>query len=257
VVLRFVAFGITTIVMPRHEAISVLRNEYKRTLKTAGQEISKRDLQDICNAINEGTKWNQRLDSSAHQRLLHMVKAWIDLRRNWNDQVEEWKRKWKRARRENPTIPTPPTPNRMMRLDEVTKAFRFHIAPSPDGQAHIAWYPIGDQALSYFGRLILNPQCGKLSGPCLKCEKYYLKKTSAKSVFCSRKCSGGAVQTRRRTRLHEKRLSDIRLAIRNYQTRPRRHAKLNCTEYILQAVPGITRKFLTRAVHRGELAPLR
>jgi hypothetical protein len=145
-----------------------------------------------------------------------------------------------------------------MRLGEVEKAFHFHIAPTPSGRAYTVPSPTGenfrDVALVYFGRLILNPECERLGGPCLKCGKYYIKKTIRDSMFCSRKCSGGAVQTKRRARLHAEKLSEVDRAIANYRARPPRYDKLGCKEWILQAVSNITSKFLTRAIHRGELA---
>jgi hypothetical protein len=216
-------------------------------------EDPKQSLKDICNALNRGRKWNDRLDSSAHQKLLQITKTWTALRSNWNDRVEKWRRSGRDPRRI-------PTPDMMMRLGQVEKAFHFRIVPTPSGRAYLVASPTGenfrDVALVYFGRLILNPECEKLSGPCLKCGKYYIKKTIRHSVFCSRGCSGGAVQTKRRARLHAKKLSEVEKAIANYRTRPVRYAKLGCKEWILQAMPNITSKFLTRAIHRDELAPL-
>ena len=45
-----------------------------------------------------------------------------------------------------------------------------------------------DQALMTFMGLIMNPFWERLGGPCPRCDRYYLKASKRKKVYCSRIC---------------------------------------------------------------------
>jgi hypothetical protein len=109
-----------------------------------------------------------------------------------------------------------------------------------------------------FDRLILNPECEKLCGPCKRCGAFYIKKRASQIAYCSRRCGNAATAVARtRARLanvHQDKLTRAKRAQAEWE---RRWNKGRITEpwkeYVSRAQPDITPKFLTRAVNRGEI----
>jgi hypothetical protein len=113
-----------------------------------------------------------------------------------------------------------------------------------------------EEAIRFFLLLITNPYANKLAGPCARCGNYYLKKRVSQKVYCSRRCGNvttATVRTReQRTQNHADKLRRSRAAIQKW-TRTR--TKLDWKQWVSRRELDITRKFLTRAVNRGELKP--
>jgi hypothetical protein len=112
-----------------------------------------------------------------------------------------------------------------------------------------------DPAAIQFTRLLRNSQRARLDGPCPNCGNWFAKKTLRKSIFCSRKCAGTATKAAERERKRNKKLERARQALRNYRTRPARFANLAWQEWVTQAEPTISKKFLTTAANSGDLKP--
>lgn len=224
------------------------------------EEDPARVLQQTVDVLNHGTKANPRMTAANHQRLLRAVGAWKESVRAWKESAKAWND----ASRDPSKIPGPP---RMlvpledrMTLGDVKGVFEWHLSPpNGSGRAYVSLSPTGenfrDVAAFYFGRLIMSSGCEKLGGPCLKCGLYYIKQSLRNSVFCSRKCAGGAVQSRIRKKEHIEKLSRAMRAIKNYRTRPSRFVDLGWKDWVAQAESDITPKFLSRAVTQGELRP--
>lgn len=114
------------------------------------------------------------------------------------------------------------------------------------------------KAVALFALLTLNPEWDKLAGPCARCRSYYIKKRASQKVYCSRKCGNAAtaiVRTKERSgNEHKDKLNRAKAAIREWTTaRTKDEWKV-----FVSNREGLTPKFLTRAVNKGELkAPVR
>src|SRR5260370_41441838 len=106
-----------------------------------------------------------------------------------------------------------------------------------------------------FARLTLNSGETLLREPCLTCDRWYVSKTNRKKRdFCSRACSGSAVQARKRKREHDRQRKKAQAAIENYPARPARYAEMDWKRWVTEATR-VSKKFLTVAVRSGELLP--
>ena len=102
--------------------------------------------------------------------------------------------------------------------------------------------------------LVNHPQQDKLAGPCPRCGRYFIKRTSKQKVYCSRNCGTGstaAIATRkRRQQEHAEKLHRAEKSATRWSMAPRRKG---WKEWTNAEHPDITPKWLTRAVRRGEL----
>ncbi len=146
-------------------------------------------------------------------------------------------------------------------LHEAFEKLYFHPIFTKTGRAHIAMSEAGEiaptakgRALQMFMSLILNPCWDRLGGPCARCGRYYLKKTIRQKVYCSRSC--GSLATARKSTLrgraveHNDKLRRAVEAMRQWSTA---RTKLDWKQWVSIKEPGISQKFLTRAVNKGEL----
>ena len=104
----------------------------------------------------------------------------------------------------------------------------------------------------------LNPEWDKLAGPCARCGRYYLKKRASQKVYCSRRCGNAATATKRtRQRLDKEHADKLRRAAAAGQKwvkeRQQSRTRKDWKQRVSEIEPGITPKFLTRAVNKGEL----
>jgi hypothetical protein len=112
-----------------------------------------------------------------------------------------------------------------------------------------------EAALAMFTSLILHPQLEAFGGPCKRCSKYYLRRTTRQTVYCSRQCgaaTNAALHTRvRRENEHKEKLNMARKAIADWTpSRTNREWKRR-----VALKSKVTVKWLTRALNKGELAP--
>lgn len=159
-----------------------------------------------------------------------------------------------------------PNLQRMLAEDKAlfhrVRAGRTLLVPTDTGKGHLLWLPtprgveplsLKGIALSHFMDLIVNPKCHKLGGPCHRCGKYYIKKTSRQKMYCSRRC--GSMTTaldrtrKRRHEEHEKKLRKAQQAAERWTSGPRRRS---WKEWV-SGQTRITVKWLTRAVNAGSL----
>jgi hypothetical protein len=111
-----------------------------------------------------------------------------------------------------------------------------------------------DLACQQFLRLLMNPECERFGGPCLRCGKYFFRAGVKPKKFCSRECSSRHCAERaiknKRAEEHEDKIERARQAIAEWE----RKAKLckprtTCWEFVCTMWPDITPRFLTRATH--------
>jgi len=140
---------------------------------------------------------------------------------------------------------------------------------NPNGTFYVRDNPSPwNEALYQFVRLLNNSQRVYLDGPCLNRKQHegrdhwYLKKTKRRTMFCSHHCAGDATQAKRRDEAYKKKITNAKVAIRNYPKRPARFSELTWQEYVIEdsrpargQKPSISKKFLTMAVQDGRLTP--
>jgi hypothetical protein len=123
----------------------------------------------------------------------------------------------------------------MLNDDKVLAARAKHgrtiLVATNTGKGHLLWLPNPkgfdpsswkDQALTHFMDLIVNPQWHKLGGPCQRCGRFYVKKTSRQKAYCSRRCglamTAIARTRKRREEEHARKLRLAQAAARDWST---------------------------------------
>jgi hypothetical protein len=102
----------------------------------------------------------------------------------------------------------------------------------------------------------LNPEWDKLTGPCARCDNYYIKKRASQKVYCSRRCGNTATAVARtRERLDKEHADKLRRSQAAMQKWTTTRTKDDWKIFVSKREPDITPKFLTRAVNKGELKP--
>ena len=214
-------------------------------------------LEQTVDALNGKLRWEQELgadDALVQERrfketpplLRKLVQAWQssgpDLVRFSRDQRKMWKdvdRYWVAGRRLNPLL----------------------LLGAPGGGAGIGQNnrPERDpykEALRLFIELLLNPACDKLAGPCPRCGNYYIRRSTRNKVYCSRSCGTRATAftatRKRRDEEHADKLLRAAEAAREWTIA---RTKKEWKPWVSGRHPGITVRFLTRAVNNGELKP--
>lgn len=146
-------------------------------------------------------------------------------------------------------------------INEYFQKMPKQLIPVPNGGATIWWNSRPDmdprgEALRWFVEFLINPDCRKLAGACDRCGKYYIRKSARNKSYCSRVCGSKATATaatkRARKAEHEKKLERARKAIREYA---KARTKMDWKRWVAlkERQVGITPKFLTRALNKGEL----
>jgi hypothetical protein len=120
-----------------------------------------------------------------------------------------------------------------------------------------------DRARALFLALLLDRDREWLSNrPCDRCDRYYIKNRLGQKKYCSKECARDAknntaktLTVKQRKRRHKKQLLVVARLARKWSTsRTKRDWKHWVSEYAEARRAGITPKFLTRAVNKGEVA---
>jgi hypothetical protein len=141
---------------------------------------------------------------------------------------------------------------RVFMLPNGTLAIEDHI-PRGRGQRY-------NLAAIEFTRLLRNPRRIFLAGPCLSCERWYIRKyikeKPGSSRYCSNRCKGNFRKAKRRNATKAKLLEEIRKAISRYKQLPTNHRyRENGWAAFVTEATRTTKKYLTQAINRGELVP--
>jgi hypothetical protein len=111
-----------------------------------------------------------------------------------------------------------------------------------------------DQALNLFVWLVTNTDRDKLSGPCARCQRFYIKKRASQKVYCSRACGNAATAIiRTREKWDEERNAKLECARKAAAKWAKSKSTQPWKRYVCSTCPGLTPKFLTRAVNQNEL----
>src|SRR5258706_7307268 len=144
---------------------------------------------------------------------------------------------------------------------------RTHLVPTRTGKGHLLWLPTPhdfdarrwkDHALTAFMDLIVSPQWDKLGGPCVRCQKYYIKKTARQKSFCSRRCgSASTAISKTKQRREAARAQKLLMAQIGIEGWTKGLTEQPWKEWVSKKTK-ITVKWLTRAVNKAELrSPMR
>jgi hypothetical protein len=110
-----------------------------------------------------------------------------------------------------------------------------------------------EAALAMFTSLMTHPRIEAFGGPCKRCSRYYLRKTTRQSIYCSRRCGAASHATfytrARREKIHKEKLDLAKSAVAEWT--PGRNNRDWKRGVAREA--GVTVKWLTRAVNKGEL----
>jgi len=218
-------------------------------------------LERIVRALNEGFNAEHPLAAEAHANLIRLIQAWQtapDVPHPFEAEHRPYrlpglfKIKWPPG--------CPP-------LHEIENRCHVLIGPrvsglganfevvyqAEKGKPWSAW----DLALQQFVELIKNPECDKFAGPCARktCGEYYVKKRASQKVYCSRTC-GNKTTAAARTKekwdaQHAKKLKLAKRAMREWFRSKTSEPFQGWAE---KHYPGLTKKFLTRAINRDELS---
>ena len=155
---------------------------------------------------------------------------------------------------------------------DMRESLRVQWLPTSTGRAHLIFSPVVPEdkkekgrdgkyrktpdgvALELFYTLTLNPEWDRLCGPCARCARYYIKKTSRQTKYCTRQCGSLATATAStRKRLDEEHADKLRRAEAAVLSWPAARGILNWKQWVSRREPDISSKWLTRAVNKGEL----
>lgn len=202
-------------------------------LKPPGKEY----VEHVCAVLNS------EKDVSARPELERLVQLWLnmnpDLDGAWNpiwagDGYEDIRESWQ------------------CYFDMTQGTRRCHLQLGP----RFKWDtgPPEKRARMLFGRLLLVPECEKLAGPCPRCGRYFIKKTLKQKLYCSRSCgSRESAEVATYKRREEEHAEKLTRAMKTTALWNPRRSRQSWKEWVSSRHPDITPKWLTRAVHRGEL----
>ncbi len=148
------------------------------------------------------------------------------------------------------------------------EVFRVLYWPTKGRRAHLLFSPHGDPrdknstARAMFMTVTLSPECERFCGPCPRtrsvrtgeqCGRHFIAANEGMKRFCSSSCARAARTIETRGKEHAEKLGRARVAIAKWKQD--RLTTLKWKAYVCESHKGITPKFLTRAVNKGELQP--
>ncbi len=226
------------------------------------QQIPKIALQKIVRIVNEGFDKEYPLRAEAHANLIQLVKARQDAQVAPRTPYEQ---QYLPPKASVPVLLKMKFPPGCPNWVEIEKRFRPLLGPSGTGvYASVVYvgkppWSAWDVALHTFFELLMlaDDVRDKFGGPCARCGKYYIKRRVSQKVYCSRTCGNAATAVvRTRKKWDEERGERLKQADKAM----RKWSRLKTTEafqdWAEKRYPTLTKKFLTRAIHKQEL-PIR
>jgi uncharacterized Zn finger protein (UPF0148 family) len=156
-------------------------------------------------------------------------------------------------------------------LAERSRDGRTILYVGVDGKADLEWFPVtpeehlvtekydfaspNDNALRRFVNLIVSPGAEMLAGPCVRCDRYFLRNTKHARRYCSKTCSSSttAVSSVKRKRERERK-EKLQLAEARTGQWSTSSTRVDWIKWMLED-PQFSRNWLTRAVKNGEFKP--
>ena len=240
--------------------ICAINNLMKRT--NLYGETPEQALQGVINVLNAGPR-KHRVDpyGDAHQNLVQLIRAWQAAKGARHAFEEE-----EGLVGAVPGLLKMKYPLGCPNLGEMGNACQVILAPIHGLGSYgiIVYAPkrrwtAWDLACQQFIRLITNPACERIGGPCPRCGQYYRRAGKKVKRFCSRQCASlSAAQQSTKKKREQEHAHKIQLAMQakvEWEVKWNKgRTKKGWKEFVRDTHPDITPKFLTRAVNKGELS---
>jgi hypothetical protein len=220
-----------------------MAESFKKIALRARERIERSGLEGIVQILNGEGRRDHPLHDEVQANLIRLVQAWRQAQDRKS--VAVLKIEWPRG---------------CPKWQEIERRCRSLLLPSGTGVvpgvAYVAKGPwtAWDFAIQEFIWLITNPLRDRLSGPCARCKRYYIKKRKSQKVYCSRRCGNTATAVlRTRAKWDEqrgKRLTKAKEALRIWAD-----SKISeeFRTWAVKRYPDLTKKFLTRAINNKEI----
>jgi len=227
---------------------------------------AERDLRAIIDFLNGEGSGEAARANAARANLALLIQAWQEARSA--PMARPYSVRGRSGIAPLPTLLTMSFPPGCPSLREIENRCVVHLAPAGPGAYHLIAYQgengkpwtAWDFACQQFVRLITNPACDRLGGPCPRCGKHFVRKTAKPSIYCSARCASQATAIKAtikaRQEQHANKLAAAREGIEAWERLARRgRVKQPWKEWVSKYKPGaeITPKFLSRALNKGEL----
>jgi hypothetical protein len=210
-------------------------------------------------SLNEGFNPEHPFAADAHANFVRLIQAWQQAPSAKPNRFEHFERE---SGAPVPTLLKMSFPFGCPSWREIQKRLQGHLFPSSTGAYPFVQY-VGEKgkpwtawdiAIQHFIWLITNPEHHRFAGPCARCGHYYIMKRASQTKYCSRACGNAATAVARtREKWNEKRGERLGLA----RKAMRKWSRLKTTEsfhaWAEKRYPGLTKKFLTRAMNNEEL----
>jgi hypothetical protein len=112
------------------------------------------------------------------------------------------------------------------------------------------------RATLIFSKLIINREWAKLSGPCSRCNKYFVRQRRSfrtkENVYCSRECSGAATATASMKAKHDAEYAAKLKDAEDAAPRWKPSGKVSFRDFIHKET-GLTKTWITQAIKAGKL----
>ena len=169
--------------------------------------------------------------------------------------VATFKEKWKSYSdmRDVPDLKDRLQPQDWERLNAVAKGMRTQMLPN--GNLRLLYEHYDEPACLFLDLLRSSRETwGRVGGPCLSCEKWFVRKTLKANTYCSRKCAGNAAKIHQRQRERQCQVDRVKMAIRRFETlHPAHHARRSgWREFVIQTAY-VSPKLLTQLLNTNEV----
>ena len=147
-------------------------------------------------------------------------------------------------------------------IEDACRKMRAFLLPTDSGTGRIVLVPGIEGmepsnpetiALDLFRGLLMNPYSEYLGGPCVRCDRYYVKKTKAQTHYCSQACghkdSSAGTNRRDRQKTNSHKLVEATKYVDAWKTARTKDAWKSW----VSKRSNISKNWLTRAVNRGDL----
>ncbi len=236
-----------------------IKPKRKRFDPAAEAEDPDKSLREVLELLNGGTpEWLRETDAPQSEIEKVRTRQRSEVRQHLTEMVQGWLAsgpvlsKWAEMKLSvgYPNLSGWEGASRVMFRPEGPR-LRYFIKYAPR-RRWSAW----DHAVNQFLRLVTNPKCGQLGGPCERCGRYYIRAGRKPKRFCSKHCArtegAKTAMQRKREKAREEKLEAVTKAMAEWESRSRRAEKWR--GFVCRKCPGVTLTFLTRAIHKGEIS---
>lgn len=222
-------------------------------MRTGWDYFTGRNVQHVVEALNLGpdgwripSTWKAADVAEAYSNAIRLIQA------------------WEKSGRNTRLMKFPKEKGCPASFAEIAKDCRVLISVNDSPRIYLdevfapqrPWTP-WDLAVNLFLKLVRDPECEKFGGPCQRsgCGKYFVRAGAKPKKYCSTDCASAASAKRstkqKRAQEHREKIERTKKLIDRLKPKQRETWK----QYVHEADPEISIKFLTRAINNGEIQP--